>query len=420
VPRSSSGWLTYHANGARTGEDLTSPPLRAVHRTWTSPPLDGDVYAEPLVFGSHVFVATENDSVYALRVGTGEVIWRAHLGAPVPQSALPCGNIDPTGITGTPAIDARTGTLYAVAFVLPGRHDLVAIDTSTGQVRFRRSIDPEGADPLVHQQRGALLVANGRVYTPFGGLFGDCGDFHGMVVGRSLDGSGPMLVYRVPSGARAGIWAPSGATEDSAGNLLVATGNSGSTTTFDYGSAVIRLSPRLRVIGWFAPRNWAALNSGDVDLGSIGPAVLSNGLVFQSGKEGVGYLLRLDHLGGIGGEAFEGDVCSGGAFGGTATDSSFVYVPCTDGLVALRITPGPSFEIAWRTSGFDAGPPILAGGAVWSVDLGSGRLLGFERGTGRPLFSASIGQVAHFVTPTAASGRIYVAASQRVVAFGGI
>jgi outer membrane protein assembly factor BamB len=391
-----------------------------VHRAWTSPPLDGDVYAEPLVLGSRVFVATENDSVYALRTGTGEVIWRAHLGSAVPQSALPCGNIDPTGITGTPAIDARTGTLYAVAFTLPGRHDLVAIDTSTGRVRFRRSVDPEGADPLVHQQRGALLIANGRVYVPFGGLFGDCGAFHGMVVGWSLDGSGPMLVYQVPSQGRAGIWAPSGASIDPTGNLLVATGNGDSATTFDFGSSVIRLSPRLRMIDWFAPRNWAALNSGDTDLGSIGPAVLPNGLVFQSGKEGVGYLLRLDHLGGIGGESFQGDVCPGGAYGGTAADSPFVYVPCTDGLVALRLTAGPGFEVAWRATGFDAGPPILAGGAVWCVDIGSGRLLAFDHSTGHELFSASIGQVAHFATPTAVDGTIYVAASQRLIAFAGV
>src|SRR5207244_13576870 len=105
-------------------------------------------------------VGTEDDAVYALSAGTGRVLWRTHVGEPVPGSSLGCGNIDPTGITGTPAIDPGTGTLYAVAFEQPGRHEFVAIDTATGRVRWRRSADAPGADPLVHQQRGALAIAN--------------------------------------------------------------------------------------------------------------------------------------------------------------------------------------------------------------------------------------------------------------------
>ena len=415
-----AAWLTYHGDAARTGVDSSSPARHSVHRAWTSRALDGAVYAEPLVLGDRVFVATENDSIYALGAKTGRVIWRTHVGRPVPRSALPCGDIDPTGVTGTPAIDEARKTLYAVAFVQPARHELVAIDTSTGHVRFRRPVDPKGADPHVHQQRGALVIANGRVYAPFGGLFGDCGQYHGMVVGRSLDGSGALLAYKVPSQREAGIWAPSGVAADGSGDLLVATGNSSSSSTFDFGNAVIRLSPRLKRVDWFAPRNWRSLNGGDTDLGSIGPAVLRHGLVFQAGKEGVGYLLRLRHLGGIGGAAFTGGVCSGGAYGGTAAASSFVYVPCTDGLVAVRVSSGPSFKVAWRAGGFDAGPPIVAGGAVWCVDIGSGRLLAFTLRTGHRVFQASVGGVAHFTSPTATAGRLYVAAEQHVVAFAGI
>ncbi|HEX9124668.1 MAG TPA: PQQ-binding-like beta-propeller repeat protein, partial [Actinomycetota bacterium] len=110
-------WLTYHRDPARSGVDPSSPPLGRPRLAWTSAQLDGDVYAQPLVFGDRVFVATEHDSVYALDAGTGTVIWRTNLGDPVPQAFLPCGNIDPTGITGTPAIDPASGLLYAVAFV---------------------------------------------------------------------------------------------------------------------------------------------------------------------------------------------------------------------------------------------------------------------------------------------------------------
>src|SRR6202011_677427 len=108
-------------------------PATPVARAWTSSPLDGAVYAEPLVVGDRVIAATESDSVYALSATTGTVLWSAKLGSPVPGSALPCGNIDPSGITGTPVIDTTTGLVWAVAFVQPGHHDLVALDLSTGR-----------------------------------------------------------------------------------------------------------------------------------------------------------------------------------------------------------------------------------------------------------------------------------------------
>src|SRR5713101_8327319 len=73
-------WTTYHRDGARTGFDPSSPALGSVRQAWTSPALDGDVYAEPLVLGGRVFVATEDDSVYALDAATGSVVWRSHLG----------------------------------------------------------------------------------------------------------------------------------------------------------------------------------------------------------------------------------------------------------------------------------------------------------------------------------------------------
>jgi outer membrane protein assembly factor BamB len=415
-------WATYHADDRRSGVDPSASapsPLGSVHRAWTSPQLDGAVYAEPLVFGGSVFVATEGDSVYALDAVTGQVAWRTDLGDPVPQSSLPCGNIDPTGMTGTPVIDPSRGLLYAVDFVQPGRHELVALAVDGGRVVFRRGADPPGLDPLLEQQRAALAITGDRVFAAFGGLFGDCGDYHGAVVGASLDGSGPLLSYRVPSGRAAGIWGPSGPAVDPSGNLLVATGNSDSATDFDFGDAVIRLSPDLKEIGWFAPSNWAALNQGDVDLGSVGPAVLSNGLAFQIGKEGVGYLLDPSDLGGIGGESFSASVCSA-AFGGTASMGPFVYVPCVDGLFALRVqTSPPMFSVAWRTPSFEAGPPILSGGVVWSVDTGSGDLVAFDASDGHEVFRTGLGTVTHFATPAAVSGRLYVAATDRILAFAG-
>src|SRR2546429_218052 len=98
---------------------------------------------------------------------------------PPPRSAAPAPGRPPH------PRDARRGVVYAVAFLAPARHELAALDLASGRVRWRRAIDPPGADPKVHQQRGALALANGRVYVSFGGLFGDCGNYHGWVVSAS-------------------------------------------------------------------------------------------------------------------------------------------------------------------------------------------------------------------------------------------
>ena len=72
---------------------------------WTSPSLDGQIYGEPLLYAGRVYVATENDTVYAMSAASGAVIWSAHLGTSVPVGSLPCSGISPSvGITGVPVI----------------------------------------------------------------------------------------------------------------------------------------------------------------------------------------------------------------------------------------------------------------------------------------------------------------------------
>ncbi len=80
--------------------------------------VEGHVYAQPLYWrppGSErglIIATTESDFVYALDAATGHVVWRTAVGRPVPRAALPCGNIDPLGITGTPVIDVTRGAVY--------------------------------------------------------------------------------------------------------------------------------------------------------------------------------------------------------------------------------------------------------------------------------------------------------------------
>jgi outer membrane protein assembly factor BamB len=409
-----ANWPTYHANLARTGVDTTSPPLGSFHRIWAQQ-FDGQVYAEPLAVGNRVYVATENNTVYALNAANGHIAWKRHLGPPVDASTLPCGNIEPvTGITSTPAISGDT--IYAVAFLSDYRHVLFGLRLHGGKVRLKRNVDAAGSDPRVHQERSALSVSHGRVYVPFGGMAGDCGDYKGRVISVKTQGKAKRREFTVGVHREGAIWAPSGAAVDRSGNLFVATGNGDATSGFDFGNSVIRLSPKLKQTDFYRAPNSPQLNQTDTDLGSVGPTLLGGGRMFVIGKEGLGLILSTSRLGGTGGHLFAQDVCSGGAFGGLAYQAPVVYVPCSDGLFALPVS-GNSFSIAWHAS--SSGPPIVAGGVVWSIDSG-GVLHGYAPGTGASVASAGLGSVTHFPTPAAGGGRLFAPADTQVVAFAGV
>jgi outer membrane protein assembly factor BamB len=412
-----AGWTTYHHNVGRTGADLSAPGIVPAVRAWTSAPLDGLVYAEPLVYAGRVYVATENDSVYALELGSGTVIWRTHLGTPVPRSSLPCGNIDPLGITGTPVIDPVTNLIFVVTEAGPPiQHALIGLDATNGRPRVLASGDPFPVIPATHQQRAALTVANGRVYWAYGGLLGDCGTYHGTVLSVRTDGSAPAE-YVVPTHNRGAIWGSSGPAVDPAGNVWVATGNGDSETTFDHGDSVIKLSPTLHELGFFAPSNWAQLNRDDADLGSTGPLILPDGLVFQVGKSGDAYLVRQSAPGGIGGQVTSLPIGCG-AYGGNAFWApGAVYVPCLSGTRALALRPGPRLSALWTGPSDANGSPVFGGNTVWTVAVDTGRLYALNPLSGAVMQAIPIGHARHFTTPTIAGDTLIVATDTTIQAF---
>ncbi|MCU1379043.1 MAG: hypothetical protein JWN29_2026 [Acidimicrobiales bacterium] len=415
TPAAGGAWTTYQGDAARHGYVTAGvDPARAARR-WVSATLDGQVYAQPLVVGDQVLVATEGDSVYALDRTTGAVRWHTNVGQPVPGRSLPCGNIDPVGITGTPVVDRGAGLLYAVAFSAPLHHELVAIDVATGAVRSRRTIDVPGSDPAVQSQRPALALTGGKVFVAFGGRDGDCGPYRGRVVAVPTSG-GPQASFTVAA-AQAGIWAPPGPVVVG-GDVLVVTGNGEPTGQPVESSSVLRLSPDLAVRDIFTPANWRQLDQNDTDLGSTSPAVLDGGLLLQGGKEGVGYLLDAAHLGGVGGQVASVDVCPGsGAYGGTAVAAGIVLVPCRDGLVAVRVdVSARSATVAWRAGGMDAGTPIVAGSTAWVVDIGRGRLGAFDLATGARQADLPLGPVTHFAPLAAAPSQLFVPTDRKIVA----
>ncbi|HEY0580755.1 MAG TPA: hypothetical protein VGE94_01155, partial [Chloroflexota bacterium] len=329
------------------------------------------------------------------------------------------------GITGTPTVDTSSGTLYAAAMIARDAYELYAVDLATGIVVFHRPLDPAGMDAAAAGQRGALALQQGRVYVPFGGRFGDCGNYRGQVVAASAsDPSAPLLAYTTPA-RRAGIWAPGGVAIADDGTLYVATGNGDANGPEGRTEAVLALSPTLDEVSSWQPTDWQALDRSDTDVGSVPPALLQDvGLVFQSGKNGTGYLLTLGALGGVGGEVAAGSVPAGcgGVFGATAYASPMLYVPCGSRVIALQIGSNPpTFTLAWR--GPDeagrptVGSPIVAAGAVWDVDL-AGQLFALDAATGAVRFQTTIpGQPAHFATLAFGGGQIYTATRGGVAAF---
>jgi hypothetical protein len=393
-------WITYHYTQNRHGWD-PNLPIAGDHPTtaWTAR-LDGAVYAEPLVVFGKIIAVTENDTVYALSL-RGKVLWKHHLGAPVPRSELPCGDIDPLGITGTPIYRVADHAVYLTAEVdNPIHHELFAINPTTGHIDWSRDIDPHSMVASATQERGALAIAKGRVWVPFGGLYGDCGAYHGWVIGTPLSGRGPLSVYRQPSSREAGIWAPSGPAVDAHGHLYVAIGNGAATAPpYDDSDSILELNGNQKM-SLFAPSDWAQENADDLDLGSTGPILfgaLGKLWAYGDGKAGTGYLLHQGALGGIGGEAASVQGCA--SWSGMAFRGGLLYVPCSSGLTAYRVVAGPAVHRRWSNASIGYGAaPVIGGEKLWAVSGGS--LYEVNPQTGATIATVGLGTTPHFVTPT--------------------
>ena len=420
-------WPVYHQDAAGRGVAERVTAVDTATRAWTSPALDGEIYGEPLVSSGRVYVATENDTVYALSSATGAVVWSAHLGPPVPAGSLPCGDITPAvGITGTPVIDQSRGEIFVVADELvhgKPAHLLAGLATDSGKREMTQDVDPAGADTAALLQRTGLTLDAGRVVFGFGGNFGDCAAYRGRLVAVPEAGGRPadFTVDAAAGESQGAIWMGGAAPAvDGSGHLWVSTGN-GSVHSpghaYDDSDSVLELSSSLRLLQFFAPGNWAANNAQDLDM-STEPALLPDGQVILAGKSRIVYLLNGAHLGGIGGQqAALGPACGEDIDGGSAVVGMTVYLPCFSGIIAVRAARSPpALRLLW-TSGTDGGPPIVAAGLVWTIGR-SGTLYGLDPATGRVRQQAPIGVPAnHFPTPSVGDGLLLAASAEHVVAF---
>jgi hypothetical protein len=286
--------------------------------------ISGNVYAQPLYIEggpgnrAKFIVVTESNNVYALDAITGTVIWQRNVGVPV-TSGLPCGNISPLGITGTPVVNLASRSLFFDAMINgpTKRHFIFSLNVDTGAINPGWPVDVNAKATYngvsftssILNQRAALGLVNRVVYVPYSGHFGDCGTFHGWVVGVPVNNSSSMTAWATTA-IGGGIWGHGGVASDGT-NIFVVTENTFNTleATGVVVEAIIRLQRGPVFSGnptdYWAPTNWLSLDNGDIDLGGCGPVLIDvpgatpSQLALALRKDGKAYLLRRNNLGGI-------------------------------------------------------------------------------------------------------------------------
>jgi len=385
--------LTYHGDNLRTGwnaqETVLTPQSVAGGRFGLrhTVAVDEQVNAQPLILHGVAYIATENNTIYALNAGSGAVLRQRHLGTPVPESAIPGGvcNKDSgvIGIDSTPVIDAQAGLLYLIAYTQENGapvYRLHALAISTFADAVAPAIvsaeedlahgKPYRFDPAVSRQRPALLLSKGRIYAAFGSFCDhNRHTSRGWVLGWDAASLQPLagnrLVNRLASAPQnfflSSIWmSGNGPAADEAGNVYIVTANSDSSgNTFNAATnpaeSVLKLSPDLaKIVDYFTPggakNGEPELDIHDRDFGAGGVMLLptQNGspanLAVAAGKVGTMFLLNQSALGGYvpnGPDDVVGQVAIGGCWCGES------YFMGSDGTGRV-VSSGGSNVIVWR------------------------------------------------------------------------
>ena len=370
------------------------------------------------------------------------------------------------GIVGTPVIDPSTGTLYLVArareFGTNFVQRLHALDVATGAERSNSPVviaatNGVAFDPYKQNQRPALLLAGGYVFIAWSSHC-DWQPYHGWVIGYNTANlaQAPITFNDTPGGGQGGIWMSNqGPAADTNGNVFVSTGNG----TFDginnFGECFLKLTntgPALAVANWFAPYNWNSLNNSDLDLGTGGVLLIpGTSLIFGGGKAGVLYLANRDRMGGVSGALADTNIVQSWSIGSHEIHSgpvwwtgpaSYAYVwgDSSDRLRQYQFTNNTKFNtnpiamgptvggtgspggiMALSANGTNAGTGILWATANTTADAGyspvAGTLHAYDAGNvanelwNSDMVSArdSLGNLAKFVAPAIANGKVYVA-----------
>ena len=492
--------ITYHYDNQRTGQNLKETTLTTSNVNSATFGKVGEFSVDGQIDGQALFVsqlaipgqgnkdvlyvATENDTVYALDAASisgtsATILWQTRVlpTGEAPATSLPCGNINPNGVTATPVIDRTRNAIYVVAMSQDSSgnifHRLHGLDLASGKELFvgpttitatypGKGGNSNGTvvtfDPKVHHERAALLESGNTIYTAWSGLWGDCGKYSAWVIafdaGTLKESSAIDLV---PNNSGGGMWMGGGGPAlDATGSVYVITGNGfGDTpgTNSSYGNSFVRLSTSggLTVGDYFTPFNTLSEDNADADFGSAGPLLLPDlsdaggtvrHLAVGAGKDGNLYVLNRDNLGQFnsatnnvyqqfqlsGGENHSSPVFFNNTVYLCPVNSTLKAFPVSKALLATS----PSSQSAHAFGGNGAVASISANGntqgIVWALDWSAGILFAYDAADltkelydssqaagNRDRFSPVGG---HFITPMVANGRVYIGTATTVAVFG--
>jgi len=412
------------------------------------------------------FVPLCHDSAYNTSPSLGAGI----IGTPVIDAAA-----------GTMYFVAKTGTGAAgspYALVLHAI-DITSGSERSGSPVVMTPVGGPTFYPRYQENRPALLLNNGFVYVGLGstGCTGLKGfpaiNNHGYVLGYNTANlsAAPLTFVTTPAVNHGGIWQGGGGlVADSNGHIYFETSDAlfdQNTGGLDFGDSIIELDASLNFVDFFTPYNAnSLLNPDDLDLASTGPVLLPDQtvgpthLIVGTGKTEELYVLNRDNMGGfcagctdtntnIVQDVQRPSYLSGCLqpptglltcrYGALSFWNNTVYVPGTNApLMAYPLSNGMLATTPVRsTQGYGnvTSPTISANGTtnglVWVLTVGpppanAGILRAFDAVTLKQLYASSmaaggrdtLGQVAHFITPTVANGKVYVATKTQLVVYG--
>src|SRR5205809_2190159 len=416
--------------------------------------ISGNVYAQPLYIeggpnGPMIIAVTESNNIYALDAVTGTVIWQRNVGPPV-TSGLPCGNISPLGITGTPVVDLASRSLFFDAMIdgATKKHFIYSLNVDTGATNAGWPVDVNATatyngitfTSLVQNERGGLAVVNGIVYVAWSGHLGDCGTYHGWVVGVPINNPSNVGAWATTA-IGGGIWGHGGVASDGT-NMFVVTGNRFNPGgNWMGGEAIIRLQAGPTWTGnptdYWVPTNWLSLDNTDTDLGGVSatvvdvPGATPSQLVLALGKDSNAYLINRNNLGGIAAPVASANLPTavrGQSAAAYRTSQGTYFVFHTEGnaVSAYKVNPTspPIISSAWTVSQTGLGSAWVTStvGAsdviVWVAGAGGDqRLHGYNGDTGAVVYAGGganelMSGTRRWNTGIVARGRIYYAAAK--------
>ena len=497
--------LTYHNDIARTGQNLTESTLTTSNVNSSTfgklgfYAVDGLVDAEPLYAsnlavpnnGTHnvLIAATEHDSVYAFDADSGASLWQVTMlkTGETTSDDRGCGQVTPEiGVTSTPVIDRTSGpngAVYVVAMSKDASGDyhqrLHALDLALGTELFGGPTEVQATypgtgdnssngkvvfDPGQYEERSALLLLNGVIYTGWTSHC-DARPYTGWIMGYSESTLAQTTVLNVtPNGNEGSIWmAGAGLAADTSGNIYFLDANGVFDTTLnsggfpsqgDYGNAFMKLSTsgnQLAVADYFEMDNGPAESDSDTDLGSGGTIVLPDlidgsgntwHLAVGAGKDSNLYLVNRDSMGKFSPnnnniyQELSGAL-PGGVFAMPAYFNNTIYYGSVGSpiqaftITNAKLSTSATAQTA-NTFGYPGATPSISAngsssGIVWAVENTSPAVLHAYNATnlseiynsnqasnGRDQF----GNGNKFITPTIVNGKVFVGTPTGVAVFG--